>query len=75
MIASLILTLGLTFFPGQPHWYELDTSGIEWTVAYMTEVTEDDAFDVWEQAWKPAPPVYGCSPSRTTPDTNAELCV
>src|SRR6266446_8953798 len=32
MIQSLIIALGLTFFPGQPHWYELDTRGVEWTV-------------------------------------------
>lgn len=32
MIASLICALGLTFFPGQAHWYELDTRGVEWTV-------------------------------------------
>ena len=32
MIPSLIVALGLTFFPGQPHWYELDTRGVEWTL-------------------------------------------
>jgi hypothetical protein len=33
MIASLICALGLTFFPGQAHWYELDTAGVEWTLS------------------------------------------
>ncbi len=32
MISALIVALGLTLFPGQPHWYELDTRGVEWTV-------------------------------------------
>lgn len=39
MIASLICALGLTFFPGQATWYELDTRGIEWTVG--CHVTKD----------------------------------
>ena len=42
MMALLICALGLTFFPGQPGWYELDTRGIEWTV-YET-VTEQVAY-------------------------------
>ncbi len=43
MISALIVALGLTLFPGQPHWYELDTAGVEWTV-YITpcHVTLDD---------------------------------
>lgn len=40
MIASLICALGLTFFPGQATWYELNTSGIEWTV--NCSVTRDN---------------------------------
>ena len=35
-MTALIVALGLTFFPGQPHWYELDTSGVEWTVSHFT---------------------------------------
>ena len=36
-MASLIIALSLTFFPGQPYWYELDTAGIEWTVHQLPE--------------------------------------
>ena len=38
MTLVLILTVGFTFFAGQPNWYELDTSGIDWTV-YQSEIS------------------------------------
>jgi hypothetical protein len=37
----LILTIGFTFFVGQPNWYELDTSGIDWTVYQIEEQVEE----------------------------------
>jgi hypothetical protein len=43
MITILITALGLTFFPAQPHWYELDTSDVEWTVSVTPcHVAKDD---------------------------------
>jgi hypothetical protein len=42
MIAALILGLGLTFFPGQPYWHELDTAGVEWTVNQGTVAQSSD---------------------------------
>jgi hypothetical protein len=43
VMTTLILALGLTFFPGHPKWNELDTSGMEWTVSVTPcHVAKDD---------------------------------
>jgi hypothetical protein len=39
MNPSLIVALGLTFFPGQASWFELNTAGVEWTL--NCHVTKD----------------------------------
>jgi hypothetical protein len=50
MITTLVLYLGLTFFPGQPNWYELDTSGMEWMVSVTPcHVVKDDVCLLPEQ--------------------------
>jgi hypothetical protein len=52
MSLLLILTAGFTFFVGQPNWYELDTSGVEWTIYDTCMVARDNICLAADQEWE-----------------------